>query len=245
MLRLLSVISVISVTLSLAGCPGGGGSTPQPDAPPPPPIDAAEPPPPPPPPPPPLRGFGESCTSADQCQSGVCIGENAGAFICSRLCTLEVAHDCRDVDAFCVPIGGGDNACFGEIETLNDLDDAIVEIGDSVTRSLTPLADADLFQVRLNQLGTATFTVTPQPTIDVQLEAYDVIGAPLAVANNTPASMPEGLQTDVQQVGTHVFVVVRNVGTSTGGYTLAVTHVTAATGESVPSPRRVRLSRAE
>ena len=217
MLRLLVLTLVV-----LAGCFDGGGETPQPDAapPPPPPPDAA----PPPPPPPPLKGYGETCAGANECASGICIGETGSPFQCSRLCTLNVAQDCKDVDAFCAPIGNNQNACFGSIETLNDLDDAVLEIGDSATRALTPLGDADLFLVRQNQLGRTVFTVTPVSSVDVALEAYGAIGEPLAVANNVGASMAEQLQTDVQQVGTHVFIVVRNVGQSTGNFTLSIVH---------------------
>jgi hypothetical protein len=237
MLRSFLILSLIAVS----GCPSGGGSSPPPDAPPPPPPDAADPPP---PPPPPLKGFGESCTSGNQCQSGLCVGENPGQFICSRLCTLAVALDCKDVDAFCVPIGGGQNACFGTIESGNDLDDAIVEIGDSVTRALTPLGDADVFLVRFNQLGTILFDVVPQPTIDVQLEAYGVLGAQLGIANQAGPGEPEGLQTDVQQVGTHMFVVVRNVGNSTGNFTFSVKRQTQATAAELPGPDKRVLLRA-
>ena len=224
-------LTIIGVLISLAGCPSEGGSTPQPDAPAKPPVDA---PPPPPPPDARLRAYGEACTTANECQSGLCVGETAGAFICSRLCTLAVAQDCKDVDAFCVPIGGGDNACFGSIETGNDLDDAVVQIGDSVTRAVTPLGDADLFQVHLDQLGTTTFTVTPAASIDVQIEGYGVLGDALGLANNNGPGLPEVLQTNVQQVGTHIFIVVRNVGNSTGNYTLTVAHTATAAGSVVP-----------
>jgi hypothetical protein len=175
--------------------------------------------------PPPKRGYGASCTDASQCQSNLCVGESGGTFTCSRSCSLDVAQDCKDVNAFCVPIGNGDNACYGMIETGNDADDAVVQIGDSVTRTLTPLGDADLFLVHLDQLGTARFTVTPQPSIDVKLEAYGTLGDAIGFANDTGPGLAEVLQTDVQQIGTHIFIVVRNVGSSTGGYTLAVQHV--------------------
>lgn len=215
---------LFSLLLPLAGCPSDSTSAPpdaatvHPDAP----VvhpDA---------PMPPLLPYGAACTSPSQCQGGLCVGETGGSYICSRPCTLDVALDCKDVDAFCVPIGNNENACYGSIESGNDTDDAILEIGDSVTRTLSPLGDADVFQVRLNQLGMVSFTVTPQPSIDVKLEAYGVIGSPLGFANDTGPGMPEVLQTDVQQVGTHVFVVVRDVGSSTGGYTLSVQHVAAA-----------------
>jgi hypothetical protein len=182
-------------------------------------------PPPPPPPPPPLHAYGEACTDGGQCQSGLCVGQTGGSYICSRYCTLAVANDCRTEHAFCVPIGGNDNACYGMIDTGFDQDDAVMQIGDSITRGLTPLGDADLFEVQLNQLGMARFTVTPQPSIDVKLEAYGVLGDPIGFANDVGPGMAELLQTDVQQIGTHMFMVVRNVGSSTGNYTLTVQHL--------------------
>jgi hypothetical protein len=214
------------VLIVLAACPGGGGGSlpekpdasmpmPMPDAPKPTP-DA-----------PPLRGYGQSCTQGNQCASGLCIGENAGQFQCSIPCNINAANDCRSVDAFCVPIGGGDHGCWGMIETLNDLDDAIISVGDSATRTLSPLGDADMFQVQLNQLGTVRFTVTPTATIDVKLEAYGMLGAALGSSNNTGPSGVENAETDVQQIGGHMFLVVRNVGQSTGNYTFTAQKVTA------------------
>jgi hypothetical protein len=209
---------MFSIVVLLAGCPGGGSSKLDiPDAAQPPTPDAA-----PPNPDAPLRGYGQSCTAATQCASGLCVGEQGGASLCSIPCNIGVANDCRSVDAFCVPIGGNDHACWGMIETLNDPDDAIVSVGDSATRALTPLGDADMFQVQLNQLGKIRFTVTPTASIDVKLEAYGVLGAPIGSANNVGASMPEALETEVQQIGGYMFLVVRNVGTSTGNYTFTV-----------------------
>jgi hypothetical protein len=211
----------ISILL-LAGCPGGGGgSSPMntPDAPPmQPPPDA----PPPPNPDAPLKGYGQTCAAGNQCASGLCVSEQNGPSLCSIPCNIGLANDCRSVDAFCVPIGGNDHACWGSIETLNDTDDAIVSVGDSVTRTLTPLGDADMFQVQLNQLGKIRFTVTPTATIDVKLEAYGVLGSALGSANDVGPSMAEGLETEVQQIGSYMFLVVRNVGTSTGNYTFSV-----------------------
>jgi hypothetical protein len=126
-----------------------------------------------------------------------------------------------------VPLQQGGNACFGTIESGNDLDDAIMEIGDSVTRALTPLGDTDVFQVRLNTLGNTTITATPEAGIDVKIEAFGQLGDPLAVQNSGGAGVAEALQTNVQQIGTHVFVAVTNVGQSTGSFTIAVAHVNA------------------
>jgi hypothetical protein len=221
-----ALINCIFVASSLVAC-GGGGSSETPDQP-----DAAMMPPKPdappmqPPPPPPKKSYGQACSGGNECTTGLCVGA-PGQSKCSRSCSLQVALDCKDVDAFCVPIDGGGNACFGTIESGNDTDDAILEIGDSITRLLTPLGDTDVFQVRLNTLGTATFTATPQVGIDVRIDAYSALGEPLAVANNGAAGVAEALQTNVQQIGGYVFVAVTNVGQSTGGFTLAVAHVNA------------------
>ncbi len=180
------------------------------------------------PPPPDARiryGYGESCTDGNDCLSGLCVGSDNDPWTCSRYCTLDVANDCKDVNAFCVPIGGNDHACWGAIDTGSDADDAILSIGDAATRAVTPLGDADLFLVHLDQLGTAQFEVEPGASIDVQLEAYGVLGDALGIANDGGPGVTERLQTDVQQIGGHIFMVVRNVGTSTGTYTLRVTHV--------------------
>ena len=192
-------------------------------------------------PPPPLRGYGAACTNANQCQSGLCVGETGGSYACSRLCTLAVAQDCKDVHAFCVPISGGQNACYGTIDTGNDADDAVVQIGDTVTRVLSPLGDADLFLVHLDQLGTARFTATPQPSIDVKIEAYGETGAALGFANDVGPGAAEALETNVMQIGTHIFIVVRDVGASTGSYTLTVQHVAGAAA-ALPRAPEVRAA---
>ncbi len=231
---------LLSLLVLLAGCPGGGSDGSPFDKP-----DAApampDAPKPPPPPDAPLKGYGQACTAPNQCASGLCIGETAGQFACSVPCNIDAPNDCHDVDGFCVPIGGADHACWGMIDTGNDLDDGILSVGDSATRSVTPLGDADMFQVRLNRLGKIRFTVTPQPSIDVKLEAYGMIGSPIGFANNTAAGMPEVLETDVQQLGSYMFLVVRDVGASTGGYTFSVTKVTTAAAQA-PDPTRERAT---
>jgi hypothetical protein len=164
-----------------------------------------------------LRGYGETCATATDCQSGICLGT------CSRSCTLAIANDCRDVNAFCARVGVDQYACAGEIETFDDPDDSIMAVGDSLLRTLTPLTDADLFEVRLNQLGTITIKATPAPTIDLQLEAYGTNATQIGVVNDGGAGVEEGATTDAMTVTGYIWVVVRNVGTSTGNYRLSVT----------------------
>jgi hypothetical protein len=169
----------------------------------------------------PQKSYGEVCTDATECLGGFCIGYEGEDYTCSRGCDINTANSCKTVDAFCVPVTDS-YACFGEIETGNDGDDAIIAVGDAVTRGLTPLDDADLFQVHLDELGDILFQVTTDSGIDMQLEAYGVLGDPLGVANVGGAGEFEALQTEVQQIGGYIFMVVRNVGTSTGSYTLEV-----------------------
>jgi hypothetical protein len=54
-------------------------------------------------------------------------------------------------------------------------------------------------------------------------------GDPIGVANQALPGQPELLDLGLEQLGAHLFLVVRNVGTSTGGFTLAVTRVPTAT----------------
>jgi hypothetical protein len=182
-----------------------------------------------------LKGYGELCGGPSQCETGLCIGVMGGQFRCSRYCSINDPNPCKDVDAFCAPYNPGGHVCYGSIETLNDLDDAILGVGDALTRSLTPLNDADLFQVRLNQLGEIRISATPSASIDVKLEAYNNIGDAIGVANDMAANGVENLYTNVQQIDGYVFMVVRNVGTTTGSYTISVTRSMAATGKSMPT----------
>jgi hypothetical protein len=218
----------------LVGCPSDDHKQTAPDAPAHP-ADA----------PPKLAGYGTTCTAGSDCASGLCVGAQGQGMQCSRSCSLDVAQDCKDVSAFCVPLIGGGGACYGKIDTGPDPDDAVLEIGDSVTRVLTPLGDADLFMVKLDQLGKVVFLVTPGPSIDVRLEAYGELGSALGTADQAGPGQPEALQTDVQQVGTHMFLVVRDTGSSTGSYTFSATLVPASVARGVPALPPLRLDRAE
>jgi hypothetical protein len=215
---------LLAITLFLAACPSddydgmppaatmpdAAMATPMPDAPK--------------PPPPPLKGYGELCSGPSDCATGLCIGVSGGQYRCSRTCSINDPNPCKDVDAFCAPYQAGGHVCYGQIETGNDLDDAILVVGDSATRSLSPLTDADLFQVRLNQLGEIRITATPSTSIDVKLEIYNRIGDGLGIQNTGGPSIAEQMYTDVQQIeDNYVFAVVRNVGTTTGSYTIAIT----------------------
>lgn len=170
----------------------------------------------PPPPPPPNHQYGEPCASAGECASGICV---AGA--CSVLCTLDVPNDCRDVDAFCVPLENGAFACYGEVDTGSDEDDAILHVGDSLTRNLSPLGDADLFLVYA-PIGTSHISANPATDTDVQLEVYNVIGEAFGILNTGAGGATEAGVITMGAAGWY-FAVVRDIGPTTGAYTIAIT----------------------
>jgi hypothetical protein len=169
-----------------------------------------------------VLGYGDPCTDPVQCASGLCI--SAPYNHCSELCNQAVANDCPDVGAsgFCVPIGGDEFACVGELSLGVDDDEAIVSPGDSVTRSLNTLTDADLFQVPVTD-GMFELVATPVGSHDVQLEVYDSIGQPIGTINDGGPGAVEGATLTTTGGAGVIFCIVRNAGTTTGSYTFSVT----------------------
>jgi hypothetical protein len=163
--------------------------------------------------------YGDDCTEADVCASGLCI--LAPYNHCSELCDETVANDCPNVGAsgFCVPIGGGDHGCVGELDTGLDDDDEILESGDSATRNLDTVTDVDLFHLDL-AAGSYLIVVEPDPDDDIQVEVHDGIGQLIGVIDDGGDGFIEGTYLDT--AGGTTFVVVRNVGGSTGQYTISV-----------------------
>ena len=86
-------------------------------------------------------------------------------------------------------------------------------------RSVGTLGDADLFHLDL-PMGTFLIQVTPDVDDDVQLEFHNGIGEPIGIVNDGAGGFAEAVNLDTG--GGITFVVVRNVGMSTGGYTIAV-----------------------
>ncbi|MCA9704931.1 MAG: hypothetical protein KDK70_03665 [Myxococcales bacterium] len=164
-------------------------------------------------------GYGDACVVADPCASGLCIG--APYNHCSEYCTQLIADDCPNVGAagFCVPIGGGDFACVGNLDTGLDGDAEILTAGDSATRGINTLTDADLYHLDL-PAGDFLIQVTPDPDDDIQLDFYNGIGQPIGVVNDGGDGFIEGAI--LTSGGGVSFVVVRNVGNSTGSYMIAV-----------------------
>src|SRR5262245_16910632 len=162
---------------------------------------------------PPLFPYGAPCTASSQCAGAVC-----ATGTCSRECSLAVADDCKTERAFCVPASGA-NVCAGHIDTGSDNDDAVLRVGDSVWRSLTPLGDADLFLVQLDIAGTIWMNAIPADSgLDLELDVYNNQGEPTAAANTAAAGYTEHVYTVVTTPGSWMFAVVRDVGPSTGDY---------------------------
>jgi EGF domain len=165
-------------------------------------------------------GYFETCLVPEVCASGLCIG--APYDHCSELCNQAIADDCPNVGAagFCVPIGMGDFACVGNLDTGLDGDAEILSAGDSAMRSIGTLGDLDLFHLDL-PAGDFLIQVTPNPDDNVQLEFHDGVGQAIGVVNDGGNGFVEGAI--LTSGGGVSFVVVRNIGMSTGTYVIAVT----------------------
>ncbi|MEM6993030.1 MAG: calcium-binding EGF-like domain-containing protein [Myxococcota bacterium] len=163
--------------------------------------------------------YGESCLVPEPCASGLCIGLDYDH--CTEFCNQAIANDCPNVGAsgFCIAVSEKDSVCVGELDTGLDADDDILNSGDSATRGLSTLTDADLFQLPL-AAGSFVIQVVPDPDDDVQLEVHDAIGQPIGVLNNGGDGFTEGVVLDTD--GGMSFAVVRNIGDSTGSYTISV-----------------------
>jgi len=169
----------------------------------------------PPPSPDPTKTFGEACTASSECVSGLCLQNQ-----CSEFCSIEVANDCREVGGFCVPMQSGQYGCWGDLATGADDDDGILRVGDAFTRNLTPLHDADLFLVHVKD-GVTNVIATPMGSVDLQVEAYSPVAEPFFTGNLGAGSVEEGVAVTTDE-DTYVFIVVRDVGQTTSGYTIAV-----------------------
>lgn len=164
-------------------------------------------------------GYFEPCVDPAVCASGLCIRDVYDH--CSEYCNQAIADDCPNVGAagFCIPVGGADFACVGDLDTGLDGDAEILNVGDSATRAIGTLGDADLFHLDL-PAGTFLIQVAPDPDDDIQLEFHNALGEPIGIVDNGGDGFTEGANL---MTGANVsFVVVRNVGNSTGSYMISV-----------------------
>lgn len=165
-------------------------------------------------------GYFETCVVPEVCASGLCIGPPYDH--CSELCNQAVPDDCPNVGAagFCVPIDMGNFACVGDLDTGLDGDAEILSAGDSVMRSIGTLGDADLYHLDL-LAGDFLIEATPNVDDNLQLEFHNGIGQAIGVVNDGGNGFAEGAI--LTSGGGVSFVVVRNIGMSTGSYVIAVT----------------------
>jgi hypothetical protein len=172
------------------------------------------------PPPPdasPGRAYGEFCLRDIDCASNLCYQQE-----CSDHCDPNIANDCRAHEAFCVPISPQGTACFGYVPTGDDTgDDSIVHVGETMTMKLSPVGDADLFQVTL---PAGRFLITTQPSFDgdVQLEVYNELTKNEATTNVGGLGAWEQTLLTVQEDSARYFLVVRSVGQSPSNATLSI-----------------------
>jgi hypothetical protein len=163
------------------------------------------------------RAYGEFCLRDIDCVSKLCYQQE-----CSDHCDANIANDCRSHEAFCVPTSPGGTACFGYVATGGDIgDDAIVHVGETMTTKLSPVGDADLFQVIL---PAGRFLVSTQPSFDgdVQLEVYNELTKNEATINAGGLGASEQTLLTVHEDSAEYFLVVRSVGESASNATISV-----------------------
>jgi len=159
--------------------------------------------------------YGAECTYSTQCDGGLCLDG-----LCSRYCEVDDLHSCQQVDAFCVPLVSGEHGCYGFVDTGHDADGAILSIGDQKAAHLGTLGDADLF--RLDYWRDGTFEVVAQgDAVDLQIEFYNSIAEPVGVFTGDGRGQPADALVTIY-APSYDWLVVRNVGTTTGPYTVAL-----------------------
>jgi len=168
--------------------------------------------------------YGARCDSHDVCAEGLCVQGQ-----CSHSCDVDTANPCQKEKAFCLPYLAAEDtvdfACSGTVDTGADPDDAIVAPGDSLRRNLSPLSDADMFTLDLDRTGTYLYAVVPGPGIDVALDVYNAFGEMIGTFDESGAGEVEAGFTAAQSSDSGwLFLVVRNVGRTSGPYALIVEH---------------------
>ncbi|HRI07888.1 MAG TPA: calcium-binding EGF-like domain-containing protein [Nannocystaceae bacterium] len=165
------------------------------------------------------KAYGEPCAEGIECASGICL---LGMFNhCSQLCDFDKANDCRDQGAkgLCLPVDNNQFVCAGTIETGADKDDEIVKNGTVLTRFFDKIGDVDIFRLDL-PMGMYTVFLTPEPDDDAKIDFYDLEGKQLGTINEGGAGYEEGANYTAN--GYPIYMVVTNVGNTTGQYKLAV-----------------------
>jgi hypothetical protein len=162
--------------------------------------------------------YGEFCVKNGDCESNLC-HENE----CTVACSFEAVNDCREQDAFCVPTHFDGSVCFGHVDTGGDVgDDAMLEVGDSLTAKLAPVGDADLFQATL-PAGKYLVVAEPSKEVDVRLEVYNQLAKQDASSDTGGLGAAEQAVIDVREEIPRYFFVVKSVGGADSSFTIRVT----------------------
>lgn len=164
--------------------------------------------------------FGEACAQDGDCASYLCLPPPNSH--CSIPCTQGVANDCgaQDVTGLCIALDMDVAACAGTLSFGDDPDDALLAADMPVMRTFQDPDDADVFLLDL-PAGEYLVAATPDPDDDIQLELYGGDAAALQVLNaGGPGVAESGV---VVHPGGVFFAVVRDIGASTGKYTIAAT----------------------
>lgn len=166
------------------------------------------------------KEYGDPCEISEECASGICFGEPYNA--CTVQCTIEVAHDCRDqgLSGLCVATARPDlYVCAGDFNGGLDMDDTVLQAGDSAMRQFQSQTDADLFLVH-HPAQDVSITVIPDPDDNIALDVYDIGGSKLGTVDAGAIGFTEAAELQQVQAAGSFYVIVRNIGNSNGSYTI-------------------------
>ena len=97
-------------------------------------------------------------------------------------------------------------------------DDASIAFGDCITRTLSPLGDADLIRVKADFTGMLNVGVEPlNAGVDVSFLVYDGAGDLQANINNNGRGTREGITFMVWNPDSVAFLLVQDAGSSVSG----------------------------
>ena len=170
------------------------------------------------------KQFGEACGIPEECASGICLNDPN---MCTISCTQMVAHDCRDQGKAGLCVATTDPnlfVCSGTFNGGPDKDDTVMVPGDASTRLFDSASDADLFLIK-HGTKDIVFSAQPDPDDNLQLEVYSGGGAMLGTINDVGVGQAEAAQLNVGGTAGVIFVIVRNIGNSNGGYKISVENV--------------------
>ena len=168
------------------------------------------------------KEFGEACKKGEDCASGLCLTDGAG--MCTITCTQDVANDCgaQGVSGLCIEAAVDTFVCAGTLNFGSDKDDDdVLNDGDKVAGMFQTKTDADVFLIKLAAAGDYQIAAYPDVDDDIQVEFYNGDASEIGTLNEGAAGVAEG-GVITAQANAPFFVVVRNIGSSNGSYTIDV-----------------------